>query len=103
LRARQDDAEARADGSAALLARAELEELEDELRRSLGLGGRSRASGAAERARVAVAKALARALEAIAGSHPLAAEHLSRSLRTGAFCRYDPDPSRAPPCWRVQG
>ncbi len=102
LRAREDDAAERGDDRAAARARAEREAIEDELRGALGLGGRARVGGAAERARVTVAKALRRALDAVATAEPEAAAHLERSLRTGFACAYDPDPS-SPVEWVVEG
>ena len=37
-------------------------------------------------------------VERYLATHPEAARHLRRSLRTGAFCRYAPDP-RLPVRW----
>lgn len=84
-------------------ARAEVErqQLESELARACGLGGRDRrACSASERARVAVRQAIRTALERIADHGPALAEHLERTVRTGTFCAYEPDP-RAPVRWRV--
>ena len=58
-----------------------------------GLGGRARPTGSsAERARTTVTTRVKDALRRLDAAHPEAARHLRRSLRTGAFCRYDPDP-----------
>jgi len=66
-----------------------------------GLRGRVRASGgAAERARVAVRKAVAAAVDRIDEIDPLLARLLTDTVRTGSSCRYDPDPSR-PVEWRT--
>ncbi|MFO0615924.1 MAG: AAA family ATPase [Polyangiaceae bacterium] len=74
--------------------RVELEALEDHLAASLGAGGRSRRhSSAAERARIAVTVALKRAIAEISRESPEIAAHFERSVRTGLFCSYDPDPS----------
>ncbi len=96
----REEAEDRGDLGARLRATEELSRLEEELSRAVGLGGRSRASGHAERARVAVAKALERALHVVERLHPAAHAHLARAVRTGVFCRYDPDPAVAV-VWRV--
>jgi hypothetical protein len=61
--------------------------------RRRGLGGRARPTGSsAERARTTVTTRVKDALRRLDSAHPEAARHLRRSLRTGAFCRYDPDP-----------
>lgn len=54
----------------------------------------------AERARVAVAKAVQRALAAIAREFPELASHLHRRVRIGYICRYD-DLDDQPPRWIV--
>jgi hypothetical protein len=46
----------------------------------------------AERARIAVAKALKRVLERLRPGHPALADHLSMSLKRGYVCAYRPDP-----------
>jgi hypothetical protein len=59
------------------------------------LGGRHRTTGAtAERARVAVRKAIVAALARIAESDPWLGRHLHERVRTGLQCRYDVDPDR---------
>jgi hypothetical protein len=64
-----------------------------------GLSGRARAvGGAAERARVAVRKAVAAAIERIDAVDPGLARLLSDTVRTGASCCYEPDPTR-PTTW----
>jgi hypothetical protein len=74
---------------------AERAALIDELRRATGLGGRPRRTGdAGERARVAVRKAIAAALDRIEAVDPAVARLLRNTVRTGATCRYDPDPGR---------
>ena len=66
-----------------------------------GLQGRARAGGAsAERARVAVRKAIAAALERIDEDDPATARLLRATVRTGSACRYDPDPDR-PVRWQL--
>jgi hypothetical protein len=85
------EAEADNDSARAEKARVERDLLADELARGVGLGGRERRAGAAaERARVNVQRRLKDALDRIAAADPELGRHLSRSLRTGTFCRYDP-------------
>ena len=74
---------------------AEREALLDELLASTGLGGRRRMSGSSEeRARVAVRKAVAAAVDRIEEVDAPLGRLLRDTVRTGALCRYDPDPSR---------
>jgi hypothetical protein len=63
------------------------------LERGTGLGGRSRTSGgSAERARVAVRKAIVAALARIAETDPWLGRHLHEQVHTGFGCRYEPTP-----------
>jgi hypothetical protein len=81
----------------ACLARLELEReaLLGELAGATGLAGRVRRFGSTqERARVAVRKAIASALERIEAQDPGVARLLRDTIRTGATCRYEPDPDR---------
>jgi hypothetical protein len=72
-----------------------------EVAAATGLGGRVRtAGGNVERARVAVRKAIAAALDRIETADPATARLLRRSVHTGRRCRYDPDPD-APVEWQV--
>ena len=74
-------------------ARQEIEFLTQELAGAIGLGGRDRRAGSSsERARVNVARSIARAIEKIAESHPDLARHLGTHIKTGTFCAYNPDP-----------
>jgi hypothetical protein len=58
-----------------------------------GLGGRSRTTGShAERARVAVRKAIVAALARIAEADPWVGRHLRDRVHTGFECRYESDP-----------
>jgi hypothetical protein len=80
------------DRSAAL--QAELELVADELRRATGLGGRARAQGGSDqRARTAVTGRIKDAIKRIDAVHPLLAEHLRASIRTGSTCSYAPHES----------
>jgi tetratricopeptide (TPR) repeat protein len=99
-----DDLEqARAIGDAERAAQADAERdfLVQELARAFGLGGRDRrAASASERARAAVTRAVRQAMTRIAEHHPQLGQHLSRTIRTGTYCAYVPDP-RAPADWRL--
>lgn len=103
-RLRDIDEELEEAGSWADLAKVERVEAErDALLRELagatGLHGRARSlNGSAERARVAVRKAIASALDRIETEDPATARLLRSSVRTGGVCRYDPDPD-APVEW----
>jgi tetratricopeptide (TPR) repeat protein len=71
----------------------EREALLAELARATGLAGTPRATGSsAERARTAVRKAIVGALARIEHIDAPMARHLTDHVRTGALCRYDPDP-----------
>jgi hypothetical protein len=73
--------------------RTELDLVVDELRRAVGLGGRSRTeTDDAQRARVAVRKAITTALDRLAEHDTAFAQHLRIHLRTGIYCRYEADP-----------
>jgi hypothetical protein len=97
-----DDIEqARAIGDAERAAQADTERgfLVRELARAFGLGGRGRrAASASERARASVTRAVRQAIARIGEHHPQLGEHLSRTIRTGTYCAYLPDP-RAPAGW----
>jgi tetratricopeptide (TPR) repeat protein len=98
-----DDIEqARAIGNAERAAQADTERgfLVRELARAFGLSGRGRrAASASERARVSVTRAVRQAMTRIGERHPQLGEHLNRTIRTGTYCAYFPDP-RAPAGWR---
>ena len=88
-----DEARAMSDGERAAQADAERDFLVRELAGAFGLGGRERrASSASERARVAVTRAVRQAMARIAEHHPRLGEHLDRTIRTGTYCAYVPDP-----------
>ena len=95
-----EQARAIGDAERAAQADAEREFLVRELARAFGLGGRDRrAASASERARVAVTRAVRQAMTRITEHHPQLGQHLSRTIRTGTYCAYVPDP-RAPADWR---
>jgi nucleoside-triphosphatase THEP1 len=88
-----DEAEAAGDDERSARAGAERDALVQQLANAYGLGGRGRRSGAAaERARTAVTARVRDAIRKIETLHPDLGRHLARSVRTGTFCCYDPDP-----------
>lgn len=95
------EAEANNDLGRADQARRDRDFLLAELGRAVGLGGRVRQEGSdAERARTSVFRSIRYALDRIADHDPRLAEHLRRSVSTGTWCRYDPDPL-APVTWET--
>lgn len=95
------DAQATGDIARAAQAEAEREILVRELSRAVGLGGRIRRAGSTpERARSAVTRAIRRALARIRRHHGSLGDYLDRTIRTGAWCVYLPDP-RAPTAWKI--
>src|SRR5271156_3523496 len=71
----------------------EIDALSKELSRAVGLGGRNRkAASASERARQSITKTIKAVLERIAQSDAALGEILSRCIKTGTFCSYEPDP-----------
>jgi tetratricopeptide (TPR) repeat protein len=98
-----DIAQARAVADAGRAAQAETERefLVRELARAFGLSGRARrAASASERARASVTRAVRQSMARIEQLHPRLGEHLSRTVRTGTYCGYFPDP-RAPADWSL--
>jgi hypothetical protein len=76
---------------------AERDALLHELARATGLGGRTRTAGSSsERARVAVRKAVAAAIDRIATVDEDLARHLRARVRTGLSCSYEPEPADLP-------
>jgi hypothetical protein len=72
---------------------AEERALTAELAGAYGLGGRARRSGAAvERARTNVRRRIADALRRIEDACPRLGRQLSRDVRTGIYCAYEPEP-----------
>ena len=94
----EDIAEARAIGDVQRAAQADAERdfLVQELARAFGLGGRGRrAASSSERARAGVTRAIRQAIARIGEHHPRLGEHLGRTIRTGTYCAYAPDPRAA--------
>jgi tetratricopeptide (TPR) repeat protein len=99
LEAELDDADARSDLGRSDHLHLERDALIQQLASAYGLGGRPRRSGEpSERARTAVTARLRDAIRRIGELHPELGRHLSRSVRTGTFCSYDPDP---PVMWEL--
>jgi hypothetical protein len=76
-------------------AREESEAIVRELARAVGLGGRDRATGSAERARINATRTIKDAIARIARADRELGHHLAVSVRTGAYCCYDPNVPRA--------
>jgi tetratricopeptide (TPR) repeat protein len=94
-----EQARATGDGERAAQADAERDFLVRELSRAVGMSGRDRrAASASERARAGVTRAIRQAITRIADHHPQLGEHLGRTIRTGTYCAYMPDP-RTPGGW----
>jgi hypothetical protein len=95
-----EQAHALGDPERAAQADTERDFLVRELSRAVGLGGRDRrAASASERARASVTRAVRKAMARIGEHHPQLGEHLNRTIRTGTYCAYLPDP-RGPARWR---
>ncbi len=87
-----DEAEARGDAEAGSIAREEFDFLVRELSSAYGIGGKTRRTpDNVERARKAVTRRIRDALGRIDRSHPALGRHLHASIRTGAFCSYEPE------------
>jgi tetratricopeptide (TPR) repeat protein len=72
---------------------AEIDSLTRELSRAVGLGGRSRrAASASERARQNISKLVKAVLEKVAQNDVTLGDFLSRCIKTGTFCSYQPEP-----------
>ena len=81
----------------------EIDALTTELSRAVGLGGRDRrAASASERARQSIKKSIKSVLERIAQSDAALGDIFSRCIKTGFFCRYQPDPD-FPIAWEFAG
>lgn len=96
-----EEALAMGDHGRAAQARAERDFLARELARAVGLGGRDRRAGSiSERGRASVTRALRQAMARIEEHHPALGEHLERTIRTGTYCAYLPDP-QVPAAWKL--
>jgi hypothetical protein len=91
LGAEIDELESGDDPDGAARARAERDWLVAELASAAGLGGRTRSfPDQGERARIAVGKAIRRALIRIAEADAIIGEHLRGTVHTGVRCSYWP-------------
>ena len=80
----------------------ERDQIIQQLRRDVGLGGRTRRlNDDAERSRMRVSKAIQRAIRQIETADPVLGRALRTRIHTGFFCRYIPDPGQ-PIVWTVQ-
>ena len=96
-----DEAQSWADTGRVERIETERDALLREIAGATGIGGRVRSSGgSAERARVAVRKAMTAALERIEAGDPFTARVLRRCVTTGSRCRYTPDPD-TPTDWQL--
>jgi len=94
LREELEEAEQVGNVERAEQAEQEIDALTSELSRGVGLGGRNRrAASASERARQSISKTIKSVLDRIAQSDAALADILSRCIRTGTFCFYQPDPN----------
>ena len=95
-----EQARALEDTEREMQADAERDFLVRELSRAVGLHGRDRrAASTSERARVSVTRAVRQAIVRVGEHHPELGEHLDRTIRTGTYCAYVPEPG-APAVWR---
>ena len=95
-----EQARALEDTEREMQADAERDFLVRELSRAVGLHGRDRrAASTSERARVSVTRAIRQAIVRVGEHHPELGEHLDRTIRTGTYCAYVPEPG-APAVWR---
>jgi hypothetical protein len=103
LREELEEAESFNDPERVAAAREEMELLAQELSSAIGLGGRDRRTASnAERARVAVTKAVRATVKRIGEMNAELGQELDRTIRTGTFCSYEPD-LRRPVSWKVEG
>jgi tetratricopeptide (TPR) repeat protein len=101
LREEAEEAESFNDPERAARAREEMDFIARELSSAVGLGGRDRrASSTAERARVNATRNIRSALGRVAANDEDLGRHMERTIRTGTFCVYEPDPSE-PVDWEV--
>ncbi len=88
-----EQARALEDANREAQADAERDFLVRELARAVGLGGRDRrAASASERARSSVTRAVRQAIARIGEHDSELGRHLDRTIRTGTYCAYVPEP-----------
>jgi len=99
LREELDAAKALGQVGRAEVAERDIAILTSELSRAVGLHGRNRrAASASERARQSVTKTIRAVIDRFGQSDAALGDVLSRCIRTGAFCSYEPDPD-VPIAW----
>jgi hypothetical protein len=92
LRTELDELKAADDHERVAAAQAEYDWLMSQLAGATGLSGRARRfPEGEERSRVAVSKAVRRALDRITAADPVIGEHLRHAVHTGVRCSYWPD------------
>jgi hypothetical protein len=97
-----DEIRANGDYGRAEKVQTEIDFLERELVRAVGLGNRDRrANSNAERARLSVTRAIKGALAKIAEHHVVLGQLLRDSIKTGICCTYSPQPNDVPE-WRFE-
>jgi hypothetical protein len=97
-----DDATKNHDTERAARAEAELDALVQQLAAATGLNGRRRGfTGADERARVSVTKAIRSTIHHLGDRLPELGRHLTATVHTGSRCVYQPDP-RVPHDWLTE-
>jgi tetratricopeptide (TPR) repeat protein len=91
------------DPERAARAREEMDFIATELAAAVGIGGRDRPQASdAERARVNVTRAIKSAVRKVGAEDAQLGAELEATVRTGLFCRFEPDPRR-PVHWEVHG
>jgi tetratricopeptide (TPR) repeat protein len=96
-----EDARAMGDSERADQADTERDVILRELSRAIGLRNRDRHAGSSsERARASVTRAVRQAMARIHEHNSQLGKHFDRSIRTGTYCAYLPDP-RASVTWKV--
>src|ERR1700735_684596 len=94
LREELEESKARGNVERAEQAALEIDAVMRELSRAVGLGGRNRkAASASERARQSIGKTIKAVLDRIAQSDVTLGDILSRCIKTGTYCSYQPDPA----------
>ena len=80
-------------------AEVELDLLVQQLSEAFGISGRGRSSGSTvEKARTAVTYRIRATIKRLSELHPDLGHHLTHSVRTGAWCAYQPE---VDPGWEV--
>lgn len=94
LKEESEEARRNNDTERARKADLEIEQIRTELNRAFEQSGRPRKSGKTEHARKRVSQAITYTLGKIRESHPSLELHLRRSITTGVYCGYNPEPQQ---------